>query len=112
MTEVIETFINSAIAHSEATEQGDYKTANKNYDKIVDSVKFLKQNGMIKELSKLFTHSNPGVRIWACTYSLEENEKKAKKALGAIAKENILHHSFTAKMTLDEWNSGNLKLDY
>lgn len=106
----IEIFINSAIEHSKSSENGNYKSANKNHKLILESAKYLKSTNSIFELRKLYNHENMGVRIWAATYSLEDCEKNAKKVLKNISKQKINHHSFTAKITLEEWISGNLKL--
>jgi len=110
--DAIQVFIKAAIEHTKATEKGDYKLANNNFDLIVSSAKYLKSNNLISGLRELFDHDNLGVRIWAATYSLGEFEKDAKELLHMISKLNAPQHSFTAGITLEEWNSGNLKLQY
>ena len=108
----LQVFSDSAIEHAKATAEGDHIIANNNHDLIVLSAKYLRQKNLIRELSKFFNHDNIGVRIWAATFSLEENENKAKEILKEISQKHIAHHSFTAEMTLEEWNCGNLKLPY
>ncbi len=110
--EALDIFISSSINQAKSTEEGDYKTGNKNYDRIVVVAKYLKENNYLPDLKELLEHENVGVRIWASTYLLEVSEKEAKKSLLAIQKMNIPHHSFTAEMTLEEWNSGNLTLQF
>ena len=108
----IEIFIDSSIVHGKASEEGNYKLGNKNYDKIVDAVKYLKENNLECELTALLNNENVSVQLWAATCLLEKNEDKAKEVLSTITKKNIPHYSFTAQLTLEEWNSGNLKLQY
>lgn len=110
--EALNVFISSSINQAKATEEGDYKTGNKNYDKIVVVAKYLKDNNYLLDLEKLLEHENVGVRIWASTYLLEVAENEAKQSLLSIKRMNIPHHSFTAEITLEEWNSGNLTLQY
>jgi hypothetical protein len=115
MTKIIDTatailkFEEAATKHAEATEQGDYKTANKNYAIIVKVVTFLKEHDEIQKLSELLSHSSDGVKGWAATYLLPLKEREAMKALGEIAKGSGIH-SLTAETTISEWEKGNLKL--
>jgi hypothetical protein len=102
-------FEEAAIKHAEATEQGDYKTGNKNYAVIVKVIAFLKEHNNIDNLSVFLNHSSVGVRMWAATYLLLIKETEGLRVLKQIASETGIH-SFTAKMTISEWGKGNLKL--
>ena len=108
----IEVFINASIEHGKASEEGNHKVGNKNYYKIVDAAKYLNENDLVSELKKLLSHENISVQMWAATYLLEKHESEAVKLLISISNKNIAHYSFDAKITLDEWNKGNLKLQY
>jgi hypothetical protein len=102
-------FIEAATKHAEATEQGDYKTVNKSYAIIVKAITFLKEQNEIEKLSEFLSHSSVGVRMWAATYLLPVLENEGLRVLKQIAGETGIH-SFTAKITLSEWEKGSLKL--
>jgi len=107
--EALQKFEEAAIKHAGATEQGDYKTANKCYAVIANVILFLKEQNEIKQLSVLLNNDSVGVRGWAATYLLPIKEREAIQVLGQIAG-GIGIHSFTAKTTLSEWGKGKLKL--
>ena len=104
----LEVFVDSSIKHSEATEQGDYKKANKNYDIIINTVKFLKSEDAMQQLLEYLSSPMIGVRLWSSYYCLPLNESEALKVLEDIEKSpGIL--SLTAETIIDEWKKGNLK---
>ncbi|MEM9680914.1 MAG: DUF2019 domain-containing protein, partial [Bacteroidota bacterium] len=108
----IQMLVDASIEHGKASEDGDYKTGNKNYDIIVSAAKYLNENDSVNELLKLLNHENVSVQLWAATYLLEKYESEATQSLVSISKKNITHYSFDAKITLEEWKNGNLKLIY
>lgn len=108
----IEVFVNASIEHGKASEEGNHKVGNKNYYKIVDAAKYLNERSLVGELKKLLIHENLSVQMWAATYLLEKHENEAVELLTTISKKRIPHYSFDAQLTLEEWKSGNLKLDY
>jgi hypothetical protein len=102
-------FEESAIKHAEATEQGDYKTGNKNYKSIAKVIDYLKLNNQLLSLKQFLNHSSVGVRMWSATYLLPLVENESLKVLNDIS--NIPGiHSLTAKTIISEWEKGNLKL--
>ena len=101
-------FQEAATKQAEATENGDYKTANKNYDKIIDIMDYLKRENSVDRLHDFLSASSVGVRIWAAYYLLPTHEKESVKVLGEIEKGEGIH-SLTAETTLSEWRKGNLK---
>jgi len=105
----LEKFKDAAAKHTEATEQGDYKTANKCYGVIAKAVLFLKEQNEIQQLSVFLNHNSIGVCVWAATYLLPVKEREATQLLEQIAGGTGIH-SFTANTTLREWRRGNLKL--
>ena len=107
ISEALNLFQDAAIKHAEATEQGDYKIANKNYDTIAKTIEFLKQHNAICSLLEYLNHNSIGVKIWAATYLLPTNEKEATQVLEQIIREKGIQ-SFDAKMVLSEWGKGNL----
>lgn len=106
----IDQFIEAAINHANATLSGDYKTVNKNYDRIIKIIKYLKHLNKLYILEDLVNHESLGVRICAGTYLLPVNEKKAKETLENIVNKTDGIHSLIAKTTLNEWEKGNLKI--
>lgn len=105
----LEIFEEAATSHSNAIETGDYKVANKSYDRIIVAAAFLKQEGKIRLVSKFLNHASSGVRSWAAAYLLPIQEQDAIRVLESVAKGKGLL-SFEAEMTLSEWRKGNLKL--
>lgn len=102
-------FEEAAIKHAEATETGNYAQANKNYQVIAKSARYLKETNSLKQLSKLLDSESVGARMWAATYLLPIVECNAMQILQSIASGNNIH-SLTAKMTIDEWEKGTLVL--
>jgi len=103
-------FEDAAITYSEASKKGDYKIANKNYDKVVVAAEFLKQQGAIQLVSRFLDHASPGVRNGAAAYLLPMQEQDAVRVLEAIANGPRGVHRLEAEMILSEWRKGNLKL--
>jgi hypothetical protein len=93
----------------EATGHGDYKKANKYYSDIISAIDFLKAKNAISALKKYVDSPSIGVRLWVATFWLAVDEHIATKILNDIVKTSGIH-SLTAKMTLTEWQNGNLKL--
>ncbi len=102
-------FEEAATKHAEATKQGDYKTGNKYYNKVVKVVSYLKEQNSLDELMKFLTSDIVGIRLVAATYLLPKHEKKGIEVLEAISKSSDFF-SFIAETTLSEWRKGNLKL--
>jgi hypothetical protein len=104
----LEIFEEACIKHSEATEQGDYKTCNKSYNTIVKAITFLKSKNAMSNLSDYLFNQHIGVRLWSACYWLPINEKEGIKILEEIIKSSGII-SFTAETALSEWKKGNLK---
>jgi hypothetical protein len=102
-------FEEAAIKHAEATEQGDYKTGNKNYKDIAKVIEYLKLNNQLLSLKQFLNNSSVGVRMWSATYLLPLIENESLKVLNEISNMQGIH-SLTAKTTISEWQKGNLKL--
>jgi len=102
-------FEDAAKKHAEATREGDYKTGNKNYNKVIKAVSYLKEQDSIDELLSYLNHDVIGVRLAAATYLLPKHEKKGTEVLEAISKSSDFF-SFIAQTTLNEWRKGNLIL--
>lgn len=102
-------FEEAATNHAEATKQGDYKTGNKNYDKVIKAVSYLKEQNSLDALLQYLNHTIVGVRVAAATFLLPKYEKEGVKVLEEVSKSSDFF-SFIAETTLSEWQKGNLKL--
>lgn len=102
-------FEEAAIKQAEAIEEGNYKMGNKQYDKIVRAMIFIKSENAVNRLKKFLCYPSVGVRLWAASYLLRVDEKEGTKALEKIAKSSSSGiHGLTAETTLSEWKKGNL----
>lgn len=104
----LEFFLEASVKQVEATEIGDYKSANKYYDRIIKSTNFLKDENAIDRLLDYLSSPYVGVRLWSACFLLPLYEQKGIKILKDIAKTKGIH-SLTAETTLSEWKKGNLK---
>jgi hypothetical protein len=98
----------SSIIHAQATEKGDYKTANKNYHIIKDAIDYAKANGGSKQISELLEGEEVSVKVWVASFLLKEGETKSIRILEEIASKSIPLHSFNARMVLQEWKQGKI----
>lgn len=107
---IIKKYIDAAIKHGEETEKGNYRLVNKQYDILARCYNELKLSGEIgiNELKKLLEHPNDYVRLWASAHIIVIDPIKAKIALLDLSKRPG-YLGFDAKMTLSEWEKGNLK---
>jgi hypothetical protein len=99
----------AANKHAEATEQGNYKEANKSYGRIIKAIAYLKEQNAINELTTRIVHPSIGVRLWASTYLLPIKEADSMKCLNDIVRGKSVH-ALTAETTMSEWKKGNLNL--
>ncbi len=106
----INTIITSSQRHALASQEGDYKTANKNYDLMQKAVNFLRTNNGNDKLMELLKHEDVNVRVAAASFLLKHSEKQAIDVLEATTAMSIPNTSFNAKMVLQEWRNGNLNL--
>jgi hypothetical protein len=107
--EAINTIITSAQKHTYATDNGDYKTANKNYDLVVEAVDYLKKNNELDKLKDLITHNEISVKVAVASFLIKYSDPQAIAILEEIASKAIPHHSFTAQILLKQWNGKKIK---
>jgi hypothetical protein len=108
--EAIKVIIESSQKHANATLTGDYKIANKNYYLIKNAVDFLIGNDGIEKLRELLTYNDVSVKVWAASFLLKKDDQKAVAVLQEIESKSIPHHSFDAKILLQEWRKRKLNL--
>lgn len=115
MTNEIAKFVDGyrsyAEKHGVATNEGDYKVANKSHDKLLKALKKIRSFGEEGSLAllSLTDDDNDSVRCWAATHSLTFNEEKAEKTLQDLTLKGG-PISFNAEMVLDEWRKGTLEI--
>jgi hypothetical protein len=101
-------FREAATRHAEATEEGDFRTANKAYRELTVVRTFLQEQEAMESLALLLRDEPEGVTIWAATFLLPIMEKDAVATLEAIAAQPGSRR-FDAEMTLREWKAGRLR---
>lgn len=108
--EAIKAIIESSQMHAQASQTGDYKTANKNYHVINKAVVYLIENGGIEKLKELLTYTDVSVKVWVASYLIKQDDQQAVSVLEEIAFKSIPFHSSDARLVLQEWRKGNLNL--
>ena len=102
-------FEQAAKAHGIATETGNYKLGNKNYNKLIQAINYLKSECQVDRLLNYLNNEDCSVKLWAATYLLPSHEKTALKVLMSLSKEKGLL-SLNAETTIEEWQKGNLTI--
>jgi hypothetical protein len=105
----LDQFLEAAEKHTLATEEGDYQTANANHELIRVAIDELDGGNRRDALLSFLEHPNFGVQVWASASLLKRFPDEAISALERIAAlDGII--AFNAKMTLQEWRAGRLRL--
>lgn len=115
MTKKID-LVNEVIKHSiifdETQKNGDFKKGNKSSKKILKILDQLKQDQSLatEVLDDLLKNDNPAVLDVCCLYAILLNYRRdeALKILKEIAKLGIKVTSFSAEMTIELYESGEL----
>lgn len=105
---IIEEYKVYAILHWNASREGDYKTANKNYAKLTKIFKMLLNSQELREaaLSQLLNDNDKCVQAWAAAHCLGLGMylDEAISLLEQISEMSASEApSFEAKMTLKVW---------
>ncbi|UYZ64501.1 hypothetical protein [Hymenobacter weizhouensis] len=107
----VEAFCQAATTHAEATNSGEYKTANRAYANLVAALKCLEAHESTHLLRPLLHSAMIGPKLWSATYFLSRGETKAVDILNQLAtRKDIL--GFSAQMTLREWQAGRLTFHF
>jgi len=110
--EALQLFEECSIKQAEATETGNYKEGNKNYDIIIACILYLYKCQQLKLLNPFLDHQNVGVRQWAAFALLTIEQRKAENTLKEIMNGHNGIHCGNAKITMREWKRGNLKFPW
>lgn len=105
---LIKKYVDATIIHSVESNGGDHRVANKNYEIAVNCLCEIKNLDEWKNVFvNLLDHENTSVRVSAACYLLPYKTQLAIKTLkNCRSAPNGV--GFTAKMILQEWESGNL----
>jgi hypothetical protein len=107
--ELLSDYAATAKKHMEASNSGNYRVANRAYDRLVKLRRELMDRGASgrSALLSLLGHVDPEVRVWAAADCLPVDTTKAEQVLS-----DLVHCSgivaLTAETTLDEWKAGRL----
>ncbi|OUJ68584.1 DUF2019 domain-containing protein [Hymenobacter crusticola] len=109
---VLAQYKQAAIAHGEATAQGNYRAGNHQYEQLSRHYLTLRRAGSegLAHLLPLLADQNPSVACWAATHLLPYEEQQALDTLTRIATQTGII-AFNAEMTLQAWQSGRLQPD-
>ena len=105
---IFQEYINAAMEHGQATLEGNYKVANKQYARLKIIFKKFEKDHLLADnlLETLFQNSNVSVRIWAATHALKLSIRtnEAEKLLKEISRDNSLGiFRLDSEMVLKEW---------
>lgn len=101
-----------AIAYSAAMEQNDYKLANRNADRISATYLELRARGT-ESRAKILSLLDGDCRVWPAVAgrALEFAPDVALPVLTKLLDSPRFFERMNAKITLSEWNAGNLRFD-
>ncbi|CAN5692884.1 hypothetical protein BH11PSE3_BH11PSE3_39320 [soil metagenome] len=107
-----EIYIAKAIEHGRCTESGDFTMGNAAFDRMEAALAELRRHDDrgASVLIGLLTHSNGWVRLEAATHLLPLQPEVACEALKKLeaGPQSYIEHG--AKMVLQEWRAGKLKV--
>ena len=109
VAQLISAYQEAARQHGDASEDGDYKTANKSAGLIAAIYAELRRQGLAaqKELLSLLASPTPGVRLWSASHALEFSPDEGERVLSELAMQRQVL-GLSAATTLKEWREGRL----
>jgi hypothetical protein len=110
ISSLLDDYVKAAIAHGQATRNGEYQTANRAYETIAGIYRELRSRGLEAQgnLLVLLNHEDVAVRSWAASHALEFAPDKGCPVLEALGqRQDIWRGKATA--TLKEWKNGTLR---
>lgn len=109
-SDLLRAYAEAAVRHGAASEQGDYRGANKAHDEIAQVYHELRARGQsaVRSLSALLVHRDAAVRQWAAAHMLPEDPSVAEPVLTALS---ALPGAvgLGASTVLSEWKKGSLR---
>src|SRR5579871_1127145 len=107
-----ERYAAAAREHGDCARRGDSDAGNEAYRQIMAALGELRDSADHGEqaLLELIDHSDEWVRVWASTHLLPICEEPARAVLERAANGPSSLVEFNAKMVLQEWQAGRLRL--
>lgn len=99
-----EDFIKYVLEHANAEKEGNSKKANRIHKKIATLYQKAKEKGYIDIFHSLLDCKNEDIRIWAASFSLKTEPRKARKALVKLTHSKSIFISFPAKSILESFD--------
>ncbi|HYE72489.1 MAG TPA: hypothetical protein VEF04_04125 [Blastocatellia bacterium] len=108
---LLDQYKKAAASHGEATLNGDSEICNQEHDILAAVYRELRSLGPEYQagLLKLHKDSNPWVRLWAASHTLEFCSERGEAILAELAKNTEGLLQFCAATTLSEWHKGDLQ---
>ena len=96
--------------YGDAIETGNHKKANKAYDELMAVYQQIKAQGALtsEDFHELLFAPSMGTRLWAATHYLAISSEEAEKVLSALGEVPNSLLAVSAKITLEEWEKGDL----
>lgn len=109
--ELVRRYADAAAIHGRATERSDYVKGNAAHEVISSVYRELRRRGPDAQsaLLDLLSDPEPGVRCWAASHALEFSPPDGERVLSEIAGVPKSLVSFSARMTLKQWQDGKLR---
>jgi hypothetical protein len=109
-SELVRLYAEAAAEHRAASQEGDYKTANRQHDIVAGVYRELRRRGTESQraLLQLLAHPNLGVREWAAAHALEFDPDEGVRVLEELRSETGVV-GLSAEYVLREWKSGKLR---
>lgn len=111
METLIEKYRTASAKHGRATDDGDARAANREFDILVALRKELRSRGEDgwQSLRRLLHDLEPGTRYWAATFLLEFAPHEAERVLVELASIPKSLVGFSAEIALKQWKDGTFK---
>ena len=109
--QLVEQYSAAAAAHGRATLTADDVEANRASDQIARIYSELRARGLAAQraLLRLLTDADASVRLWAGAHALEFSSVDGESVLLEIVEQERGLIGFTARMTLQQWQKGELR---
>jgi hypothetical protein len=108
--ETLQRYVAAAVDHRRESESGDHRAINRAHDELQRAYRSLRGRGAERRLLELLGHPDAGVRLWAATHTLALSSEDAEKTLIALQQDERPLVRTDARMTLELWHKGELKL--
>ena len=108
--QLVEQYREVSARHGRAIEDGDPRSANRDFDELAAIRAELHGRGLEarRQLLPLLNDSAPGTRCWAATDVLDFAPVEGEQTLSELAKTPGSLVGFTAEQTLVQWRAGAL----